>query len=91
MLSIRLIEDIHSCESLSEEPDINMIGFLFLPKLNTPKEYCFVRDSVLQIVEDLGKMTQFKTEPSLSDFNFNSTPFSIVSKRLISHHCFCHA
>lgn len=76
MLNIFRIEDIHSCESLSDEPDRNRIGFrCVLHTTNTPKAYCLVLDSVLQIVEDLGKITQFNTDPSAAVFNFSSTPF----------------
>lgn len=89
--SIFLIEDIHSWLSLSETPDKNNKGFWFLPIVNTPKAYCFVRDSVLQIVDDLGNVSELSVEPSLDDFNVNSTPLLISSSFLISHHCLCHA
>lgn len=89
--NIFLIDAIQLCASLSFAPDKNNRGFCVRPNVKTPKAYCLVRDSVLQTVEDLGKSTQFSTEPSIDDFNFNSTPYSILSRRFNSHHCFCHA
>lgn len=61
------------------------------PNVKTPNAYCLLLDSVLQIVEDLGIVTELKTAPSDDDFSVNSRPFSIPSNFLMSHHCLCHA
>lgn len=89
--SILRMEAIHSWLSLSEAPDRNSTGFWFLPTVKTPKAYCFVRDSVLQMVEDRGSSTELSTEPSEDDLRVSSRPLSMSSSLRSSHHCFCHA